>query len=70
MPSFPTAYPCSGCSLEKGRQLTKEQQDRRDYYTERIEALRDEWARLRIRSDEAARERMIALGHINPGDAY
>jgi hypothetical protein len=46
--------------------VPSESQDEKKALEMRLEQLRSEWDTLKLKSDEAARERMIALGHIDP----
>ena len=42
----------------------------REALAARLETLRAEWRVWKARSAEAARQRMILLGHIGPGNSY
>ncbi|MBU0754878.1 MAG: hypothetical protein KJ645_07040 [Planctomycetes bacterium] len=51
---------------QNGQPLTANKLEEKQYITDRIDALRREWDRLRKESEEASIRRLIELGHIEP----
>lgn len=53
-------------AAQNGQALSPQKLEEKQQYLERLQALRNEWTRLKKKREEAYIRRMIALGHHDP----